>query len=381
MDGQAMERAGPGKVTLELQIRGEGPVAKGDETERKKKPSTNTSIANLKSSGDGQWGENSGEGSDGRQTEYSDSSKGRTEISRRRPVLITLDGRRVSERFIITSSKTILGRETTADIPVSDGEVSRQHCLIQWTNFGEHDEADPVCEIEDLGSTNGTFINGSSLIKRVTLRDGDQIRIGRTVLGFFLKDERVLELDQLLLSMALNDSLTGLYKREFFFGELQREFDRSRRHGRTLSLAVVDLDFFKSVNDQYGHLRGDEALRQVADAIRATLRDGDLCARFGGEEFAIIFPETDAKGAYEAAERFRKAIEGRVFVIGRNIEIRLTISVGVASRRDVYRDKMQLLEEADKALYLAKAAGRNRTIVSPGDGNQEEITGKPFDII
>jgi diguanylate cyclase (GGDEF)-like protein len=367
-------------MTRELRIRGEGQVAKGDETERKKKTSTNTSIANLKPSADGQWDENSGQENGDQQTENSDGTRRRAEVSRRRPVLITLDGRRVSERFIITSSKTILGRETTADIPVSDGEVSRHHCMIQWTNFGELDEADPACEIEDLGSTNGTYINGSSLIKRVTLRDGDQIRIGRTVLGFFLKDERVLELDQLLLSMALNDSLTGLYKREFFFGELQREFDRSRRHGRTLSLAVVDLDYFKSVNDQYGHLKGDEALRQVADAIRVTLRDGDLCARFGGEEFAIIFPETDGKGAYEAAERFRKAVESRVFVLARNVEIRLTISVGVASRRDSYRDKMQLLEEADKALYLAKAAGRNRTIVSPGDGNPEEITGKPFEV-
>src|SRR5690606_8372465 len=150
---------------------------------------------------------------------------------------------------------------------------------VEWTNFEERDATDPICRIEDLGSTNGTFLNGSPVKEAVSLRDGDQIRVGRTVLGFFLKDERVLELDQLLLSMALNDSLTGLYKREFFFGELQREFDRSRRHGRTLSLAVVDLDYFKAVNDRYGHLKGDEALRQVADAIRATLREGDLCAR------------------------------------------------------------------------------------------------------
>jgi len=367
-------------MTTSAKERGDSFVSKGEDTTRrnkKKKSASETSAVEIRATA---GLSNADDTSDDYEssTEFSDTSRSRHEFSRRRPVLITLDGRRVSERFVISGRKTILGRETTAEVHVSDGEVSRNHTALEWRNFDDRDTADPICEVEDLGSTNGTFLNGSQIHSRVTLRDGDQIRIGRTVLGFFLKDERVLELDQLLLSMALNDSLTGLYKREFFFGELQREFDRSRRHGRTLSLAVVDLDFFKAVNDSYGHLKGDEALRQVADTIRLRLREGDLCARFGGEEFSIIFPETDGKGAYEAAERFRKAVESTVYTLGRDVEVRMTISVGVATLKDIHRDKMQLLEEADHAMYLAKAAGRNRTILAPVSANEEEATGKAF---
>jgi two-component system, cell cycle response regulator len=354
-------------------------VAKAEEstTRNKKRPPSHASASDLKMSAGLASGEVTRDDLEP-PTEFSDTSRSRPDASRRRPVLITLDGRRVSERFVVAGRRTILGRDTAAEVHISDGEVSRHHCGIEWTNFDDHESADPICRVEDLGSTNGTFLNGSPVKEGVALRDGDQIRVGRTVLGFFLKDERVLELDQLLLSMALNDSLTGLYKREFFFGELQREFDRSRRHGRTLSLAVVDLDFFKSVNDRFGHLKGDEALRQVADAIRATLREGDLCSRFGGEEFAIIFPETDGQGAFGAGERFRRAVESKVFSLGSDVEVRLTVSVGVASLGDHHRDKMQLLEEADHALYLAKAAGRNRTILAPSRKSSDDNTGKAF---
>jgi two-component system cell cycle response regulator len=362
-----------------VQLRGEHGVAKSEEstTRNKKRPPSHASASELKESAGLESRDATGEEMEP-PTDFSDTARSKSDTARRKPVLITLDGRRVSERFVITGRQTILGRDTSVDVHVSDGEVSRQHCVVEWTNFEERDATDPICRIEDLGSTNGTFLNGSPVKEAVSLRDGDQIRVGRTVLGFFLKDERVLELDQLLLSMALNDSLTGLYKREFFFGELQREFDRSRRHGRTLSLAVVDLDYFKAVNDRYGHLKGDEALRQVADAIRATLREGDLCARFGGEEFAIIFPETDGEGAYGAGERFRRAVESKVFRLGPDLELRITVSVGIATLGEHHRDKMQLLEEADHALYLAKAAGRNRTILAPGRNKLDENTGKAF---
>ncbi len=286
------------------------------------------------------------------------------DFSRRRPVLITLDGRRVSERFILGKIKSVLGRDVTADVIICDGEVSRSHCYIQWKNFENQNTQMPECWIVDLHSTNGTYINGQLLRGEHRLYDGDMIRIGKTVLGFFLKDERVLELDQLLLNMALHDSLTGLYKREFFFSELHREFDRSRRHDRPLSVALLDIDHFKPINDQYGHLRGDEALRQFADLIRLALREGDISGRFGGEEFAVVFPETDCAGAVLAAERMRMAVEGHVFDLGGELKIRITTSVGIATMQPYHIDKMQLLDDADQALYKAKATGRNRTVVA-----------------
>src|SRR5690606_6712963 len=116
--------------------------------------------------------------------------------------------------------------DVQADIKIADGEVSRLHCLIHWPNFQAGGGELPRCHLQDNNSTNGTYLNNQQLTNAARpLKDGDMIRIGKTVLGFFLKDERVLELDQLLLNMALHDSLTGLFKREYFFSELHREFE------------------------------------------------------------------------------------------------------------------------------------------------------------
>lgn len=283
------------------------------------------------------------------------------EQSRKLPVLITLDGRRVSERFVLSRETSVVGRDLGADIVLSDGEVSRRHTVIHWRNFGAS-PAFPDCWVRDNKSTNGTYLNGDIVEGEARLADGDMVRVGRTVLGFFLKDERVLELDQLLLDMALHDSLTQLYKREFFFSELHREFDRAKRHDRPLSVCLMDIDYFKRVNDEYGHLCGDEVLKQFADLIRQSLREGDICGRYGGEEFAIVLPETDAHGAWMAAERIRTAIESNQFSITGGRKKRITVSLGVASMLDRYSDKMQLLDAADRALYEAKEQGRNRTV-------------------
>jgi two-component system, cell cycle response regulator len=284
-----------------------------------------------------------------------------TEQSRKLPVLITLDGRRVSERFVLGKNVNVLGRDLDADLILSDGEVSRHHAIIEWKNFGTPPDF-PDCWVRDNRSTNGTYLNGDIVEGEARLADGDMIRVGRTVLGFFLKDERVLELDQLLLDMALHDSLTQLYKREYFFSELHREFDRSKRHDRPLSVSLIDIDFFKRVNDEHGHLSGDEVLKQFSDLIRLSLREGDICGRYGGEEFAIVFPETDAHGAWMAAERIRAAVDAHEFTITGGRKKRVTCSVGVASMLDRYSDKMQLLDAADHALYEAKQQGRNRTV-------------------
>ncbi len=289
------------------------------------------------------------------------------EVSRKRPVLITLDGRRVSERFVLDLPRSVVGRDMSADLILGDGEVSRRHCAVTWRNLGDARADAPECWLSDAGSTNGTYLNGDIVEEETRLADGDMIRVGRTVLGFFLKDERVLELDQLLINMALHDSLTQLYKREYFFAELHREFDRSRRHDRPLSVAVVDIDYFKAVNDEFGHLSGDEVLRQFADLIRLSLREGDICGRFGGEEFAIVFPETDEEGAWNAAERIRSAIEKHDFVINPQTKRKITTSVGVATMHDQFTDKMELIESADKALYEAKQQGRNKSVAFSTD--------------
>jgi diguanylate cyclase (GGDEF)-like protein len=184
--------------------------------------------------------------------------------------------------------------------------------------------------------------------------------MGRTVLGFFIKDERLLEMDEMLLAMALHDALTGVYKREFFLGELHREFERSRRHRRPLALILLDIDHFKLVNDELGHVAGDDALRQVANVIRVGLREGDLCGRYGGEEFAVLLPETDLDGARLAAERIRHDVENYTFKLTGGHKRHITLSAGVALLDQSMQDKVDLVDAADKLLYRAKQAGRNR---------------------
>ncbi|MBI5154704.1 diguanylate cyclase [Candidatus Poribacteria bacterium] len=294
----------------------------------------------------------------------SDTAVGTSEPQRRRPVIITLDGRRVSERFILTREESILGRDVHADIIICDGEVSRRHARICWLNLQDGGPITPACRLEDMESTNGTFLNGKRLREPHLLMDGDHIRIGKTLLGFFLKNERVLELDQLLLTMALHDSLTGVYKREYLFSELHREFERSKRHGRPLSLLMLDVDHFKQINDSYGHLRGDEALRQIANLLRLSLREGDICGRFGGEEFSIVLPETDEVGAKQAAERIRTKVEKHKFNLADDLTVQITVSVGVSTMGSTHTDKLQLVDDADKAMYIAKQSGRNRTILA-----------------
>ncbi|MDK2970270.1 MAG: hypothetical protein PWP23_25 [Candidatus Sumerlaeota bacterium] len=282
--------------------------------------------------------------------------EGRT---RRRPVLITLDGRRVSERFPLESPRCVLGRDMSADVKVADGEVSREHCIITWDNFADHD-AEPKCRLQDMGSTNHTYLNKKKISGVVALHDGDIIRIGRTSLGFFIKDDRVLKLDQMLMTMALHDALTGVYKREYFFSELHREFERSRRHHRPLTLAMLDLDHFKEVNDTYGHINGDTVLREFADLVRMSLREGDICGRYGGEEFAVIFPETELLGAADAVDRIRANVAQHVIRLEDGRTLSITVSGGVAPLDPAHQDKMDLLNDADRALYRAKKNGRNR---------------------
>lgn len=283
--------------------------------------------------------------------------------SRKLPVLITLDGRRINERFIIKKAKNIVGRDINVDIPISDSEVSRRHFYIIWENFNDDRHGFPICKVGELGSTNGTQVNGQELDGEKLITDGDLIRVGQTMLGFFIKDERVLQLDQLLLQMALLDSLTGLHVREFLFTELHREFQRARRHDRPLAVGMIDIDYFKNINDQYGHTVGDEVLRQMGDILRDAIREGDICGRYGGEEFAVVFPETTAKGAVLAAERIRMAVEKHDFEIGMGNHIKLSVSIGLACLSHYHTDKANLLEEADRGLYRAKGKGRNRVVL------------------
>ena len=173
-------------------------------------------------------------------------------------------------------------------------------------------------------------------------------------------EEQNAELERL----ANTDYLTNLYNRRRFFHTAEEEFNKVLQSGKTISVTLIDLDYFKKVNDTYGHLVGDRVLIHIAQLIRTHCRVSDVAARYGGEEFIILHPSTDRKNAFVVAERVRKVVEVTPFLYEKD-EIGLTISAGVVDTQ-VGRDFTRVddvLGLADRALYRAKDAGRNQVVV------------------
>lgn len=163
-------------------------------------------------------------------------------------------------------------------------------------------------------------------------------------------------------TIAIRDELTGLYNRRYLMDTLERETARGQRGGSSFAICLLDIDHFKSVNDTYGHPAGDEVLRTVASTAEGSKRAVDIIGRLGGEEFLLVLPETDQKGAMECAERIRRAI-GECAFTGLPADRRVTVTTGIAiSGKD--ESPTALLARADGALYAGKAAGRNRTITA-----------------
>jgi diguanylate cyclase (GGDEF)-like protein len=167
-----------------------------------------------------------------------------------------------------------------------------------------------------------------------------------------------------LLRFAFTDYLTGLKTRGYFEQQLEVEIKRAERKKTALSLLMIDIDFFKQLNDHYGHHVGDQVLRDVGSLLTKDMREVDTVARYGGEEFVIILPETDGPGALQVAQRLRRNLEQAKFFAGspRAIE-HLTISIGVSVFGQDAQFKRDLIEFADAALYDAKAQGRNQVVM------------------
>ncbi len=179
--------------------------------------------------------------------------------------------------------------------------------------------------------------------------------------------EKLLRDQALVLrSQTFSDGLTGIANRRHFDVDIEKEVRRAKRALATLSLALIDIDYFKAYNDHYGHQQGDECLIQVATALSEMMRrPGDLVARYGGEEFAIILPDTDAEHALIIAEMIRSSIEERLLEhASSSVATHVTISIGVTTRTpDHHLEVADLIGNADRALYQAKRAGRNRVVI------------------
>jgi diguanylate cyclase (GGDEF)-like protein len=164
--------------------------------------------------------------------------------------------------------------------------------------------------------------------------------------------------------LTLTDELTHLYNSRFFNQFLESEIKRCRRYDSNVSLIFLDLDFFKKVNDQYGHLLGSKLLQEAADVLREGLRDVDIVARYGGDEFLVILPETTVKEAAQVAERMRQGFEDKVFLSEEGLNVKVTASFGVASFPEFSSSKEELVRLADQAMYHVKNKSRNGVFVA-----------------
>ena len=245
-----------------------------------------------------------------------------------------------------------IGRSSRCDVSLPDTmSVSRTHARLKF-------EQGQV-RLEDLSSTNGTYINDERIQGTGRLTSGDRFQVGTVHFKFLQEFDVENAYYETLYQLAVRDGLTETFNKRKFDEELEREFQRSSRYDRALSLVLVDLDHFKAVNDTHGHLCGDYVLQEVTKIVSRHLRPEQTFARVGGEEFAILSPETTLDGAARLAEKLRSKIAAGVFEFA-GIELSVTCSFGAAAKTADISSAAALYEAADRALYRAKAGGRDR---------------------
>ncbi|NDY94888.1 diguanylate cyclase [Wenzhouxiangella limi] len=267
------------------------------------------------------------------------------------PVLVVIRGERLGARLDISGGPLVIGRSSESDFRIAARSVSRTHCRVS--------QQGQSVWVEDLGSTNRTFVN-DEVIDRRQLRDGDQLRVGKTVLKFLGPDNPEAHYLAEMHESSIRDSLTGMYNRAHAMQVLEEEFRRSQRLADArLVLAIIDIDWFKQINDEIGHLAGDAVLVHLARVLGKALRAGDTLARIGGEEFALIMPDTSLQEAHQACDRLRQRVADESFLTDCGKRLEVTISIGLAEATPQMTEFRELLGEADSHLYDAKTAGRN----------------------
>ncbi len=307
--------------------------------------------------------------------------------------LLLIDSGIVVKKLPLVKGYYVIGRADDADLIISNKDVSRHHAAVNY------DGADFI--IKDLNSTNGTFVNSRKIVKH-NLQPGDEISVGDYSIFFddgsgsffypeeteinrkgketviienkFTKLRQKLKDDNLraefkkiesavkksrkrLSSLAKVDKLTGLHNRQYFDKVSKDEFTKTKERNLDFCILFIDIDHFKNVNDTYGHKKGDDALRTIAQLIYASCRKSDFVARYGGEEIVVILPNTTSRDAVSVAQEINNIVAKQTKKL---LGIRITVSIGVATYPGDGENLKKILESADKALYQAKKSGRNR---------------------
>jgi two-component system cell cycle response regulator len=271
-----------------------------------------------------------------------------------RHLLIRARGAQLGHVTLLGSALHRIGRATECEIWLNDDGVSRRHATIA-PDGGAY-------VLEDTGSANGTFVAGQK-VDRAVLRDGDLIQFGpQAVFRYSIADESQEQLLRQLYEASVTDALTGANNREAFDGQLRMELSYAKRHSTDCALVLFDVDHFKRVNDTHGHPVGDEVLVEIAKATKRLVRNEDVFARYGGEEFALILRGIALEGARVVGERLRERIAALSLQTDQG-PLSVTVSVGCASFGSTPDPSAEnLVQTADRRLYVAKRSGRNRVV-------------------
>lgn len=270
-------------------------------------------------------------------------------------------GPKLGTRYVLGSTLLLIGRGDGCQVQIDDKSVSRQHASVQPVTGGYL--------VTDLDSTNGTLVNDVAVSTRL-LKDGDYLRVGNSIYRFLMGGNLEAQYHEEIYRLVIIDGLTGIANKRHLLEFLDRELARSCRYGRPLTLVLFDVDHFKRINDGLGHLAGDYTLRELAAVVRADIQSGEFFGRYGGEEFAVVLPETPLANALALAERLRGQVEGHAFEF-EGTRFAVTISLGVAAASgEESQTAQELIRAADEALYRAKTEGRNCV-----RGSSQEVLG------
>ncbi len=266
-------------------------------------------------------------------------------------VIYTKEPTLLGKRFVLEHSPIRVGRGADSHIVLDGDSVSRRHCHFER-------RVDSWYVVDDR-STNGTYVNDDAIKSAQLLENGDRVKVGPTIFKFLSGADVESQYHEEIYRLTIIDGLTQVYNKRYLFEALEREIIRARRHARELSLLMFDIDHFKQINDEHGHLAGDFVLKELARVIQARIRRDEVLARYGGEEFVVMLPETQLDGARMLAESLRERVAEHSFVFQTD-QIRVTISIGVAALTESDKSATELLKRADELLYEAKRTGRNR---------------------
>lgn len=279
------------------------------------------------------------------------ASGGRTCDSRPGSLVRIYPAEGLGQLISLSDGSVLVGRDPAAQLSIDDDSVSRRHALL------EHMRGADV--VQDLGSTNGTWVNEQK-ISVWTLEAGDRLRFGKQIFTYLSGSSLEAQYHESVYRMMTTDGLTQAHNRRFLLDALEREVSRARRRESSVSVLMMDIDRFKAVNDTWGHLAGDAVLVEFVKRAGSILQGGETLARFGGEEFALLLPDTSLSEAAQIAENIRAAVS-LAPVRFEAQEIPLTASIGVADLNACRVTTVSaLLEAADQMLYLAKSSGRNQ---------------------